>query len=45
MNSILIHLSNVIQYLHKSRQRFVLNLQGFEIDLKLGYTSAFLFKT
>jgi len=35
----------LIQYLHKSKQRFFLNLQAFEIDLKLSYTSASVFKT
>jgi len=45
MNGLVIHLSNLIQYLHKSKQRFVLNLQGFEIDLKVSYTIASVFKT
>lgn len=45
MNRLVIHLLNFIQYLHKSKQHFVLNLQSFEIDLKVSYTSASIFKT
>jgi len=45
MNGLVIRLSNLIQYLHKSKQRFVLNLQSFEIDLKVSYTIASVFKT